>query len=343
MRDAGYTIVELVVATAVLLVAATGFARLLDSSAARSTLWNESADLHQRARVAGETLTTLLGRAGAGTSIGPLHHFFAAVDPRRRPGSVSARAVTIRSIPPGAARSRLAQPLTAGADVIVLAPDQACPSGSVACGFESGMDVVLLDGNGQWDSATVRAIGPASLIVADRIGARTVTYAAGSHVAEFVETTLYLDDADGTLRRELPGVSSVPVLDNVVDLRFEYFGDTVPPAYPRPVAGTANCLYGSDGARLAHSTLAADHGRLATLPLAMLDDGPMCGAGASTYDVDLLRVRKIRGTIRLQTGLASLRGADAALFARPGTARASDRQLPDLQFTVVATPGNLNR
>jgi type II secretory pathway pseudopilin PulG len=341
--EAGYTMVELLAATAVLLVAAAGFVRLLDSSAARATLWNESADLQQRARVAGETLISVLGAAGAGTSAGPLQHFFAAVDPRRRPGSVSSRAVTVRSIPADGARGRLAQPLAAGSDVVTLTSGGECPSGQTACGFETGMDIVLFDGTGQWDAATVRSTGPGSLVIADRAGSRSVTYPAGAQVAQFLETTLFVEDVDGTLRREHAGVSNLPIIDNVIELRLEYFGDPSPPVHPRPPAGTANCLYGSDGARIPYPTLPADDGSLATMPLGMLDDGPMCGAGATAYDMDLLRVRKIRATIRLQSGHASLRGSDPSLFARPGAARASDRQLPDLQFTVVAAPRNLNR
>ena len=341
--EGGYTVVELLVAATVMLVALSGFVGVVHSSAARGTLSNESADLHQRARVAGEILMSILGGAGAGTAAGPLHHFFAAVDPKRRPGSLSSRAVTVRSIPGDAARGRLAQRLTPASDVIVLDAGFGCATGQTACGFEAGMDIVLFDDAGQWDSATVRAVGPGSLVIADRAAARSVIYPAGAHAAQFIETTLYLDDTDGTLRREHPGLSNVPLLDNVLDLRFEYIGDPAPPIYPRPPLGTANCLYAADGARLPHPTLAADHGTSAALPLGMLGDGPMCGAGATAFDMDLLRVRKIRAVLRLQTGLASLRGADGALFARPGTARASDRQVPDLQFMLSVTPGNLNR
>ena len=203
------------------------------------------------------------------------------------------------------------------------------------------MDVVLFDAAGQWDTASVRSIAPGSLVIADRSAARSVTYPAGAMVAQFVETTLYLDDAEGTLRREHPGLSNVPVLDNVVDLRIDYVGDPEPPLHPRPPAGTANCLYASDGSRIVHPALAPDHGALATLPLQILSDGPMCGSGATAYDVDLLRVRKIRLLLRLQTGPSFLRGSDPLLFARPGTSRAVDRQLPDVQFTLVIAPRGL--
>ena len=49
---------------------------------------------------------------------------------------------------------------------------------------------------------------------------------------------------------------------------------------------------------------------LVMLTAAQLTDGPWCpdAASANRYDADLLRIRKVRVTIRLQTGNAALRG-----------------------------------
>src|SRR3712207_8894933 len=46
-------------------------------------------------------------------------------------------------------------------------------------------------------------------------------------------------------------------------------------------------------------------------------------------DPDLLRIRKIKVTLRVQVAAESLRGSDPVLFRNPGVARESARQVPD--------------
>ena len=184
------------------------------------------------------------------------------------------------------------------------------------------MDVVVFDAAGNWDTAVVQSIAPDALAIADRPGPRTVTYTAGAHVTQFVESTFYLDQADGTLRREHPGVSNLPLLDNVVDSHFEYFGDPAPPVAPRPPVGTANCLYDAVERVCRSPHFLPIMASLAKLPIALFGDGPMCGSGATAYDADLLRIRQIRVAVVLQTGVAMLRGQAGRLFARPGLAHA---------------------
>lgn len=341
---AGYSVVELLVATAVMLTATGAVFHLLDDGIARSALWNESADLHQRARVGAEVLSSEIRAAGAGSGRDPLQRFFATVEPRRRTsGAATTAAITLRHVPDHAPWSTLAGPLPPGGGLVGIARRSGCPLGTIACGFTAGMDAVVFDGTGNWDTVLIQAIGPDALVVVDRPGPRSAAYSAGAAIVEFVETTLYLDGAQGTLRREHPGVSDLPMLDHVVDLRFEYFGEPSPPVSPRPPVGIANCLYDAAGATVPLPVLAADHGALASLPIAMLSDGPMCGSGATAYDVDLLRIRRIRASIRLQTGVSMLRGADPRLFARPGTARLAERMLPDVSLAIDVTPRNIQR
>jgi hypothetical protein len=89
--------------------------------------------------------------------------------------------------------------------------------------------------------------------------------------------------------------------------------------------------------------LYADSGGLAQLPVAMLTDGPFCGTGASAYDVDLLRIRSVRVTMRVQTGVDLLRGIDSRWFARPGSATARGRMIPDEIVSLDLSPRNLQR
>ena len=81
-----------------------------------------------------------------------------------------------------------------------------------------------------------------------------------------------------------------------------------------------------------------------------LTDGPWCpdAANANRYDADLLRIRKIRVTIRLQTGNGTLRGFGSlavgpdALFVNPGTAPSLSKSVPDRAIRFDVSPRNLN-
>ena len=340
----GYTVIELLVATAVLLAATGGVFRLLDEGVARSALWNEAADLHQRGRVGVDALSSVISAAGGGRDTTSLARSFATVEPRRRTaGGVSPGAITVRYAPDNAPVTTLAAPLGPGEQVVRIARHAGCADGTVACGFHPDMTVVIFDRAGNWDTVVIQSIAPDTLTVIDRPVPRTLGYDTGAQVMQLIETALYFEPADGTLRREHASTSNLPLLDNVVDVKFEYYGDPMPPVVPRPPAGVANCLYDAAGARLPLPTLTADHGELATLSLATLGDGPMCGTGATAYDVDLLRIRKIRASLHLQTGVAMLRGSDPRLFAQPGPARAPGRMLPDVNLRLAFTPPNLQR
>ena len=164
----------------------------------------------------------------------------------------------------------------------------------------------------------------------------------------------------------------VPVLDEVVGLNFEYYGDPQPPAMvdgnglksqdvtygPRPpvlgqVKGTwpagENCTIqvvgGIQQPRLAN--LGAAGTGLVRLTAAQLTDGPFCPDGTNTnrFDADLFRIKKIRVSLRLQTGDASLRGSltdgQNAMFVNTGRAT-GDRQVFDQQIRFDVTPRNMN-
>jgi len=98
--------------------------------------------------------------------------------------------------------------------------------------------------------------------------------------------------------------------------------------------------------------LAIGDGGLALAPLAAesLTDGPWCpdAASANRYDADLLRIRKIRVTLRLQTGNAALRGAGSlaagpdAMFVTPGAAKSVSKSVPDRAIQFDVSPRNLN-
>ena len=101
-------------------------------------------------------------------------------------------------------------------------------------------------------------------------------------------------------------------------------------------------LYDAAGNLLARPTLAADEGSLAALPAAMLTDGPWCGSGTNEFDADLLRVRKVRVSLRMQVASAALRGANPLLFQNPGQSQGGAKFVPDYLVQFDITPRNLN-
>ena len=84
-------------------------------------------------------------------------------------------------------------------------------------------------------------------------------------------------------------------------------------------------------------------GSLVEIPPAHMTDGPWCpDAGArNRFDADLLRIRRVRFTLRVQAALPSLRGPAGALFANGGFARGAGRSVPDLEVTLDVTPRNV--
>ncbi|MEO5896142.1 MAG: hypothetical protein ABIS06_10605 [Vicinamibacterales bacterium] len=341
--EMGYTLVEFVIAAAVMVLATSGIFAILDSGLGNSALWNESADVHQRARVAADALTSELHGAGAGVPAGPLIRFLPVVEPKRRGSGTSINAVTIRYVPENAPWSTLTADLLPGSTSAAIAIHSGCRSGASACGFGTGSEVVVFDAAGNWDLASVQSVGPATLELADVTGARSSSYAVGASIAQIVETTWFLDVAERQLRREQPGSGALPVIDNVVDFQLSYFGNPLPPTDPVPPLGVANCAFTSGGDAIPGPVLTADRGGLASLPLSMFTDGPYCGTGAGAYDLDLLRIRTIRAVLRLQTGVDTLRGLDPRLFARPGSATTRQRMIPDALVSFDVSPRNLQR
>ena len=86
--------------------------------------------------------------------------------------------------------------------------------------------------------------------------------------------------------------------------------------------------------------LAFDYG----IAPAELTDGPWRpdAISADRWDVDLLRIRTIGVTIRLEAALAALRGPAGVLFANSGTATDPHAWLPDQEIRFHVSPRNLS-
>jgi len=375
----GFSLVELVVSTALTLgIAALVFAAVAPSESAFGTR-TEQADLQQRLRVAADVLWRELDAAGAGPVTGeyqgPLSRAFAAIYPYRlgAPGlsGISARdVITIVSIPPTSAQTTIAIPYLAGTGTVVVHLDPGCPLAVPACGFADGMTAVMFDGAGAFDLFTVRAVFGSSITLEHASPPSGHSYPEGSGLVEAqVHVFSRRTDAAGVeqLTRENGiGGTAVPVIDHLVDLSFTYAGDPLPPTIRAaladepattygpvpPLAGVQtsayppgeNCVFSFAGVHVPRlPALVPDAGGLTSLTDASLTDGPWCPDASHPlrFDADLLRIRQVSASVRVQAALTSLRGPAGVLFARPGTSSNATRWLPDLETVVVASPPNL--
>lgn len=349
--DTGFTLVESLVATALMLTVSGAVFALMTQGLTGSHAQPEAADMQQRVRVATEAIQRDLRMAGAGIGAGPLTgplgRFLAPVVPRRiglqSPdafGTARGDAIAITYASASHWQTTTLDPMSPVAPSLRVDARPNCPAGRPVCGYATGTDLLVFDRAGTFDHFTVSSVaGGQALLRAHRQDA-TSAYAAGAFVTP-AETHIYWFDAANRQLRHYDGdQSDVPVADNVVDVRFEYFGESAPPVHPKPAMGVANCLYDASGVQLPMPALAADGGSLAPLPLSILADGPWCGEGANRYDADLLRVRRVRVTLRVQAAQAAFRATGPA-FAVPGTARNARIALPDLTVQVDVAPRNL--
>src|SRR4029450_10327469 len=176
-----------------------------------------------------------------------------------------------------------------------------CPAdASQLCGFHEGMDVIIFDTTGNFDLFTITEVQADAAHLQHRGQDMSIPYNVGASVTQIVSNTFYLNRDTHKLMRYNLNEDDTPIVDDVVDLKFEYFGDPTPPTAPKPPAGVANCLCGAAGNFKNLPVLATEEGSLAPLPAGILTDGPMCGGGTNQFDADLLRIRKVRVTMRMQ-------------------------------------------
>ncbi|MCX6542944.1 MAG: hypothetical protein NTV05_00860 [Acidobacteria bacterium] len=387
-RAGGFTLVEFIVSAAVTLVAVSLAVVLVIPATGAFQSLPEAADLQQRIRVAADALRSDLTSAGGGFSLG-----WGAAGALTWPAVLPCRwtGVPLSSVAGGCARadsitllsmaSEAPQALT---DVVVndpvlpigLVPASACTLERAACRLHAGSLMLIADGTSAFDLFTATAVSPDGGQVTHASNPLSGFYAAGALVGEVSARSYYraVESATGIpqLRRSEGAGLSLPVVDHVVSLSFQYFGDPAPPVVispddpvrrtvsygpSPPLRGTdnpldawpagENCMFADDGEhqvpRLA--ALPADASRLAPLPLSMFADGPWCPDPGSPnrYDADLLRIRLLRVTLRLQAQSASVRGLSAAWFSHPGLARDSTRLVPDVEVTFDVVPRSMRR
>jgi hypothetical protein len=157
-----------------------------------------------------------------------------------------------------------------------------------------------------------------------------------------IDSSSFFIDPSYVLRRYDGDASDMPAIDDVVAMDVRYYGATEPPIWPRPPSGEANCLYDAGGAyQSALMPALSGVGGLVELTAEMLSDGPWCGSGGTQFDADLLRVRRIRITVRLQASDPAVRGSDRQRFATPGSAMRETSMVSDVFVSIDVTLRNV--
>jgi prepilin-type N-terminal cleavage/methylation domain-containing protein len=388
-RQAGFSLVEVLLAAAIALIVLAGAFELAGRAQRIFQVQPESSDMNQRTRVAVDAIHRDLLMAGAGTYAGPalgaLNFSIAPVMPFRAFGDspdqargvfFRADAISFMYVPATPSQTRLVESLSPGAlDPLIESPPN-CPIATSyqVCGFDEGDRVALLDRSSSWDVYAVdRVIG--GVMSLQRRGLPSITrYPIGTAVTEIQAGSYFLkaDERSGTfqLMRHDGWATELPVVDDVVGLEFRYFGSAAPPQLtgtpldaesgpwttygpappPLPMsqegwAPGENCAFVVvDGVQIPRLATLASGSALVELTRALLNDGPWCPDPGSPnrFDADLLRVRRVQVSLRVQSARASLRGPAGPLFTRGGTARAGDSYLPDIAVTFDVTPRNMN-
>ncbi len=347
----GFGLIELLIATAIGLVVIGVLLQFAVSAHTLTGVQGEIADLDQRLRVAVETMRHDLTLAGAGPtrgpSRGPLNATFAAIVPARtgalRPDpelAFHSDRISVLYVPEGAPQGRLMSDMAATGSPVAIDGNAPGCRPTAACDFTAGTDVVIYEAfgvGGAHEVFTISAVDGARNLLTPSV-ALSRPYSAGARVAGVVRRTYYLDAAGKRLMIYDGNRSDLPLVDHVVDLRFAYYGDPRPDSVAPPETGTTNCAYAGSPP----ISLLASLGGSAPQPMdaSVLSDGPSCGQPPFRFDADLLRIRRVSFTIRLEAESAEFR-ARGSTFTSPGAARASARSVADLQITVDVAPPNL--
>jgi type II secretory pathway pseudopilin PulG len=301
-RQRGYVLVEMVVGAAITCAIAGVLFHFAIAAQAALAVQGDAGDQQQRLRVALESLRHDLNMAGAGPSRGaargPLISAFAPVLPARLGVSgadpelaVHMDRISIMYVPDTPAQSALRSAMAAVSSPLAVAAG-GCAAGT-ACGFAPGDRALIFECLGEGSAHevfTVAAVDAGSGVIIPQAPLAHV-YPAGSGLASITLRNYYIDRTGKRLMLYDGDGSDVPLVDHVVDLRFEFLAPLGFGA-PRPLAE------------------------------AQLADGPFHGESPNRFDADLLRVRRVRVTIRLERGSA-------------------DRSVRDVEATIDVAPPNM--
>ncbi len=341
----GFSLVELVVSMAVLLLVLAGVFQSLRPAQSAMLAEPERSDIQQRARVAVGVLTHDLREAGVGAAIGAgggtLARVLPPIVPFRRGRRLSDPPETFRDDTLSIVRraeagphTTLATNLPARSGSAAVSLDAGCEVGHAACGFEPGMTVLVFD-TAHHGLFSVTAVSGNVLALTHNSEDSTHVFAAGGTSIVQVETRTYYARADEPtdtfqlMRYDGAGGGDVPVVDHTVKLEFVLLADTEPPVLTQsrsapagpwtsygpapPPLGVQNSLYPAGESCLFRIDAGAQVSRLDSIgpgPLVPLDaarlvDGPWCPDASDPNRYDADLLRVRAVDIRVRVEAAS--------------------------------------
>lgn len=266
----GFSLVEMVVAMAIMVTMTGAIFELMNPAYGLFQAQPDASDLQQRVRVSTDAIFKDLVSAGAGTGgrlpgVMPFRRGTDAPDP---PGTFFADRVSVLSIPAFAPRTTVR--IATEGNAVLVNEQPTCPNSDPLCGFGTGELAVIFDESGAYDTFRITDVGKTPPVLVHAGSTLSKSYAEGAVVASVAAATYSLQTDQATGLRQLMKYdgdrTNLPLVDDVEGLRFEWFG----------AAGS--------------------------LGRALLTDGPWLPDAASParYDADLLRVRRIRVSLRVR-------------------------------------------
>jgi hypothetical protein len=321
----GFSLAELLMATAVALLVMAGLLSVVSSGHALSRTGAATIDLEQRLRAVSEAVSADLACAGSGPMTGVLGRSLGTIVPSvlpfllgpdgDPPGTARSDAITVlTSVAHGAAAALMA-PFVPSVGIAQIGASPGCPVGDQACGMHVGDVVLLLDGAGQADLFDATAITGSAIQLQSHGATSGRAFPSGAWLISVTIATYYLKPgttADGAqLISSNGGTSDLPFVDHVASLEVELLGDPQPPRLGSPGVLPDRATYGPtppplgvddpsdewpagenctflvrDGAQ--QSRLPALNGGtgLVPMPRGLLVDGPWCPDSAAPNRVD---------------------------------------------------------
>jgi hypothetical protein len=201
--------------------------------------------------------------------------------------------ISVVYVPESHAQAALRSGMALASSPLAIDGAPVCAPGT-ACDFSAGDRVMVYDPSQEGAPHELATIGAVDATRDLLIPAAPLTraYPAGARVALVTVRVYHFDAASKRLMVYDGDRSDLPLIDRVAEMRVSYLLD------PRPDALVSIPLTDLGGTAPAPVTLA------------QLSDGPLAGEAPDRFDADLLRVRRVRITLRLQADAASGAGVD---------------------------------
>ena len=226
MNTRGFTVIEILIALAIVMLIAGALASVVEPARAAFDRVPAELDLQQRGRTAIEVITQAVRSAGknvpATNALGAFSEIVPAVsvaDPEESGDAFATLTVIVPVVDGAQGVLVVNQPGAGAALTLATAP---CPNVKDVCGFNPGMSAVITDGAGHSDVfVVVSTVVGSRRLTADRIFSQP--YPIGSAVIEIDQHTFSLasqTDGSFSLIRETAAGAIQPVVDFVTTLSF---------------------------------------------------------------------------------------------------------------------------